>query len=307
MARSMIVNYPPASNTVLYPTSVAGGGATSAIPLAIPYPVQFPNLARYLTLTSTDNLSAINFTVTGTDIFGNVISEILGGPNSNTVTSAKYYNSVSSIGSSGNYTNFSIGYGTFAISTWISLNTMNEISHYSLTSTVYGTINYSINRTLDAIQYYTPTGPSYQFNYPQPISLGNNPIATANGSAIVTVTVPSTASLQTGNIVTIQNAISTGGITAAQLNITAQITVASGTTFTYTAGANGNGGAGGGSNVVYYFPAFPTSYPITASLTGQTTSQYFSALTPLNALQLIVNSATAPATLTLTVLQQGIK
>jgi hypothetical protein len=160
---------------------------------------------------------------------------------------------------------------------------------------------------LDAIQYYTPTGPSYKFTYPQPVSLANNPLATANASPTVTVTVPSTASLQTGDIVTIQNATTTGAITAANLNINAAITVTSGTTFTYTAGGNGNGGTGGGANVVYYFPAFPEGYNFpNGDLEGETASIIYNSTEIGPALQLIVNSATAPATLQLTILQQGI-
>jgi len=307
MARPMVIYYAPASTVALYPTSVAGGGATSSIELAVPYPVQLSNLARYITFTSTDNLSAVNFTITGQDIFGNVISEVRAGPNNNTVSSGKLYTSISNISASGNYTNFSIGYSTYAVSRWLKINSLSTYFQYSLSSTIYGTINYSINKTLDEISYYKSVGATSQFIYPVPVLLANNPLATANGSPVVTVTVPSTATLKTGDIVTIQNAIDTGGITAVQLNINAEITVTSGTTFTYVAGGNGNGGNGGGINVSYYFPAFPTSYPIDNSLTGATTSQYFSSSNPASAFQLIVNSATAPATLTLTILQQGIK
>jgi len=307
MARPMVIYYPSASTIALYPTSVSGGGATSSIELAVPYPVQFTNLARYVTFTSSDNLSAVNFTITGQDIFGNVISEVRAGPNNNTVNSGKLYSSISNIAASGNYTNFGMGYSAYAVSRWIKLNYLSTYFQYSLSSTIYGTINYSINRTLDEISYYRAIGSTSQFVYPVPVSLANNPIATANASPIVTVTVPSTASLKTGDIVTIQNAVDTGGITAAQLNINAQITVASATTFTYLAAANGNGANGGGANVSYYFPAFPTSYPIDNSLTGATTSQYFSSSNPASAFQLVVNSATPPATLTLTILQQGIK
>jgi hypothetical protein len=305
MARSMIVNFPPASNTVLYPTSVGGGGA-GVIPLAIPYPVLFPDLTRQITLTSTDDLSAVNFTITGIDGYSNVISEVLVGPHGATVTSAYYYNTITSISASGAYTNFSIGYGSTAVSTWLSLNTMSPYPSYSIQATVYGTINYSVNQTLDAIQYFEPVANQYQFVYPQPVVLANDPLQTANASAVVTVTVPSTSALQTGDIVTIQGAAVTGGITAAHLNITAEITVASGTTFTYTAGGNGNGGAGGGTSVSYYYPAFPTSNAIVAALTGATSTQLYTSTSTANAVQLVVNSSTAPATLTLTLTQQGI-
>ena len=48
-------------------------------------------VGRGISLTSGANLSAINFTLVGADLFGNPQSEILGGPSANTVSSAKMY------------------------------------------------------------------------------------------------------------------------------------------------------------------------------------------------------------------------
>lgn len=311
MARPIVIYYPTASNVVLYPTSVAGGGATPSIQLAVPYPVQFANLSRAITFTSSDDLSAVNFTITGQDIFGNVISEVRAGPNNNTVNSSKLYRSISNIAASGNYTNFSIGYSTQAVSTWIKFNYLSPYFQYSLSSTAYGDIDYSINQTLDETSYYKAVGASPQLIYPAPVSLGNNPLATTVGSSVVTVTVPSTALLKTGDIVTIRNAIATANIIGTQLNINAQITVASATAFTYIAGGTANAAVnGGGANVSYYFPALPTSYPIPDggnTLTNLIGSVYYSSSNPAVALQLVVNSATPPATLALTILQQGLK
>ncbi len=80
-----------------------------------------------------------------------------------------------------------------------------------------------------------------------------NSLFTTNTSADVTVTVPSTSSLTTGQYVTIFGATDTNGITAAELNISAQITVNAGeTTFTYTSGGTANfSGYGGGNNISY--------------------------------------------------------
>src|SRR5438105_8434289 len=52
---------------------------------------------RTLGLTSAGNLSAINFTLTGTDDQGRVISEVLAGPNANTVSSVLNYRTITSI------------------------------------------------------------------------------------------------------------------------------------------------------------------------------------------------------------------
>ena len=76
---------------------------------------------------------------------------------------------------------------------------------------------------------------------------------THTGSSEVTVTVPSTAGLSTGQYVTISGATDSHGITAAQLNISAQITVNGGQpTFTYASnGVATSTGYGGGNNISY--------------------------------------------------------
>lgn len=84
------------------------------------------------------------------------------------------------------------------------------------------------------------------------VTLANNPLATVNLSAVVTVTVPSTANLRTGNVVTIAGAAATNNITAPQLNISATITVIDATHFSYTSNGVANAtGAGGGAVVTY--------------------------------------------------------
>ena len=57
--------------------------------------------ASKVTLTSTGNISGVNFTITGTDIAGNSLSEVLAGPNNTTVTSTKFYNTVTQIATNG--------------------------------------------------------------------------------------------------------------------------------------------------------------------------------------------------------------
>lgn len=55
------------------------------------------NLATTVSLTSAANLSAINFTITGTDESGAVVSEVKAGPNANTVETTQTYQTVTSI------------------------------------------------------------------------------------------------------------------------------------------------------------------------------------------------------------------
>ena len=308
MARLITLSFPASNTQLLLPTTVAGGAATLSIPLATPYPFIFPNLARTITLTSTDNLSGVNFTIFGTDQFGNFISEILVGPNADTVTSVNQYNTITAISSSGNYTNFSIGSGSTGTFQWIKLNTFNIDPNVTIAVELVGTINYTVNQTIDSLGHYQTVGPF--FTYVQPaasILLANNPIATTNASGIVVVTVPSTSSLATGNIVTIAGATTTNSITAVELNISAAITVLSATTFSYvTTGTASATGAGGGTAVTYTYPPLPVSFPVNASLTAATTNQIFNLTSPVTALQGIINSSSAGGSLIINLLQQGI-
>ena len=64
-------------------TAAAGTGAFHAT-----------DQAAKVTLTSGGNMSGVTVTITGTDIAGNTQTEDIAGPNANTVTSTKFYNTV---------------------------------------------------------------------------------------------------------------------------------------------------------------------------------------------------------------------
>ena len=55
------------------------------------------NMGQKITLTSGGNISAVTFTITGTDADGNTQSEDIAGPNATTVATTKYYASVTQI------------------------------------------------------------------------------------------------------------------------------------------------------------------------------------------------------------------
>ena len=56
--------------------------------------------SQKVSLTSGGNISAVTFTITGTDSKGAAQSEELTGPNANTVFSTKFYNTVTQIAAS---------------------------------------------------------------------------------------------------------------------------------------------------------------------------------------------------------------
>jgi hypothetical protein len=304
MARPIQLYFAPSSTTALLGTTTTTGGAQTSVGLTNPYPYQFTNLQRLITFTSTDNLSAVNITITGEDMWGNTISEVLAGPNP-TSTSVNQYAQITNIACSAALTNFSIGTGSSGTFIWAKINQFNVAPNTTIQAEVTGTVNYSVNQTSDIYEYYTYVGVNPTFNYPKAILLGNNPINVANASTVGTLTVPTTANLRAGQVFSIQGAAAGSGQSVTQINgIFTIVTIASSTTLTYTAATNGNGGAGGGATV-YFIPGLPTSFAVTAALTAATTNQIYNLNSPAYALQGVIN-ANSTGSLTLTFLQQGI-
>ena len=69
------------------------------------------NMASTVTLTSSGNISGVNFTITGTDSTGATVSEVKAGPNAGTVTTTQAFLTVTSIAANGAVgTNTSAGF-----------------------------------------------------------------------------------------------------------------------------------------------------------------------------------------------------
>ena len=92
------------------------------------------------------------------------------------------------------------------------------------------------------------------------VNLANNPIQTNINSFMVTVTVPSTVGINTGDLVIFANILTVGGIPAADLNILAPVTIVDPTTLTYNATALAISTANGGGNT-------PATMTFTSNLT----------------------------------------
>ena len=98
------------SSANFYVTSVTPSGA-GALTLA----ATTPGINGYgykVSITGTGNEAAKNFTITGTTVGGVVVTEVVAGPNNNTVYSTNYFASVSSITvSAATAAAITVGYG----------------------------------------------------------------------------------------------------------------------------------------------------------------------------------------------------
>jgi hypothetical protein len=308
MARPIIVNFPQADSTYLL--NDGSGGASSSIPLSIPYPVVFPGIARPLTFTSTGDNSGVSFTVFGMDQYGALVAEVITGPDDDTVTTVNSYGEVTQIEASAAYTGLSIGTASTGYIRWIPLNTdaPTQSFNLSLQVVVTGTIEYSLFQTLDNLGYYHTFPATSTYVLPVTVDLVDNPIATTNGSGVVVVTTPSTAGLVNDTPIQITGATTYEGITAAELNILSQLTVLSPTTFSYnsTGTATGTGAGGGGDFVSYTYPPYPTQFAITGALTDATTNEFYSIDYIIRMIGGQIISSSAGGSLRLTIIQGGI-
>ena len=113
--------------------------------------------ARPVTLTSTGNISAVNFTITGTDIRGAALVEVLAGPNNNTVSTTANFYSVTSIAASGAVgTATSAGIGTTGVSQWTKVDYLKNPVNIGLGVNIIGTINWTIRQTTNNVDTAEP-------------------------------------------------------------------------------------------------------------------------------------------------------
>ena len=113
--------------------------------------------ARVVTLTSTGNISGVNFTITGTDIRGAALTETIAGPNNNTVSTTGNFYSVTSISANGAVgTNTSAGIGNTGVSQWVQVDYQLTPANIGLGVNVTGTINWTIRQTTANAQTSEP-------------------------------------------------------------------------------------------------------------------------------------------------------
>lgn len=138
------------------------GGTNSSLESL--YLANFPGITRAVTLTSTGNLSGVNFTITGYIDSVRTASVTIAGPNNNTVSTADivpavYFTKVTNIYADGVVgTNVMAGTGTSGATLWFR-NDYNRIkSDLMVYVDVIGTVNYTFQTTLDDVdQISTPT------------------------------------------------------------------------------------------------------------------------------------------------------
>lgn len=105
-------------------------------------------IQRTVSLTSTGNISGVNFTIVGVDLYGNAVSETRAGPNNNTVFTTAVYAEVTSVTVNGAVgTATSLGSGTTGNTRWFTPNRWANPTTISLYLEIGGTISVSVEDT----------------------------------------------------------------------------------------------------------------------------------------------------------------
>ena len=110
-------------------------------------------LAHQVTLTvATDDYSGIDFTLVGIDADGNLISEVLSGPNDDTVTSTLFYSQLTEVlvSASLDMNAISAGIANASLLKTIPLDA-RSVAPALITATTGGTISYQVSQTADDV------------------------------------------------------------------------------------------------------------------------------------------------------------
>jgi len=155
MAQPIEYEWTPANTTeVANVQSLAGAGSLvlngSLVPHSTPNQgfVQFPNFSRTVSLTSVNNLSAVNFTINGFSEIG-PIQETIAGPNNNTVESTVIFNKITSITTNAAAAAVSAGTGHIGRTYLFSFNYNSPYPALSVSVSVVGVITYTFQCTIE--------------------------------------------------------------------------------------------------------------------------------------------------------------
>lgn len=163
MTQPLKVSYPAASTTSVAAAQTSTGTTPLVINgslLDLAYTsngglrrVVLPRIQRVLSLTSTVDLSGINFTFVGEDLNLTAITEVLAGPNNNTVFTTNQFHLVSSITPSASVgTAVSVGTGPAGVTKWKYFDTWVPSPQTVINvNVVSGTVQYTVQYTFDNV------------------------------------------------------------------------------------------------------------------------------------------------------------
>lgn len=117
--------------------------------------VVLPGIQRTVSITCAADISAVNFTITGTDLRGAAVTETLAGPDTTPTTAettAQFATITSVTVDDAVGTNTTIGTGTTGVTNWFTFDYWITPYDVTLQADISGTINYTVRTTNDDVQ-----------------------------------------------------------------------------------------------------------------------------------------------------------
>ena len=166
------------ASTNLYSTIISvsiSGASTGAVTVGHSGTATL-DVARRVIITSGGDDSGITFTMAGTDRNNNPISEVITGANGVASSRLSYLTVTSIKTSAAAASTLTVGTNTVADSQWVRFDDFAANSQVSIQCTVSGTVNYTVQQTMEDPNYITnqlPT-PTYQWT-PASVSWVDHP------------------------------------------------------------------------------------------------------------------------------------
>lgn len=190
MSKPVIINWPVASTTavcLLQTTAGAGSllinGGLATTNTTVPTVAIFTNINRVVTLTSANNLSAVNVTITGY-FQGAVVTETRTGPNANTVSTTQVFDSVTAVSVGAAVTALSVGTGTTGSTIWVLSDFYLPYNALTVGVKVTPAVNYTFQTTMDDV---TTTASPGIFTPIDGVTIPTVPAATTMTAATVSI------------------------------------------------------------------------------------------------------------------------
>lgn len=165
MSKPIIYEWPAASENCICSTQSVVFATSNAVilngSLSQPYKqgyvngphpaISLPGIARAISVTSGDDLTAATFTITGTGLNGAQIVDTVTGVNISTKETDLYFTSVSSVTVDRDVTNVSVGTGYTGQTLWFGHDPYVQVAATSVQVSVTGDITYSFTTTLNDV------------------------------------------------------------------------------------------------------------------------------------------------------------
>ncbi|MEY4372178.1 MAG: hypothetical protein RL219_947 [Actinomycetota bacterium] len=156
MARPAIFSFPAQDSAGICATQTVSGSLTINGTTAVQtdpfwYYATLSGFQRCVTLSSANNLSAVNVTVQGRTWSGLAVSETISGPNNSTVSTTSQFMTVSAVSTDATATAMSVGWGNVGQSRPFRPNPYNTPGTVGVGVSVVGTIAYTVRTTYDDV------------------------------------------------------------------------------------------------------------------------------------------------------------